>query len=48
MNIEGYSTLQIAITKKNFEIVNTLLMSTSIDINLVTSKGTALHIACNS
>lgn len=42
---EGWSPLQLVVNKKNLDQLRELLISPHIDINLVTEKGTALHVA---
>ena len=42
---DGWNALQLSIKKKNISTLTTLLAIKGVDVNKVTEKGTALHIA---
>jgi ankyrin repeat protein len=42
---DGWLPLQLAINRKNFDILRILLYEPTIRVNETTSKGTALHVA---
>lgn len=45
LTVDGWSCLQLAIHKNNFEIVKILINSQKININDITPKGVAILIA---
>lgn len=45
---DGWSPLQLVVNRKNLDEMTLLLNTQSIDINLLTQKGTALHVAAKS
>jgi ankyrin repeat protein len=42
---DGWLPLQLAINRKNFDVLQILLCEQTIRVNETTSKGTALHVA---
>ena len=48
VTVDGWSPLQLVVTRKNIDEMKLLLSAASIDINLLTQKGTALHVAAKA
>ena len=45
LTIDQYTPLQLAVQHRSLDILTLLLSQKKIDVNQVTAKGTALHLA---
>ena len=48
LTADGWTPLQLAVNRNHIDILKLLLSREDLNINEVTHKGTALHLACKN